>query len=74
MKESPVQLKESYDISRYPHFDQIKDSLLGRSGRIDIRTYLNGRNGDGETNALTDLPDNLQQLQQQLLEVNIPLL
>ena len=70
-KDGAAQLTGSYDLTRYPHYNLIKNTLLARSGSIDIKTYLNGRNGNGESNALTDLPEDLQQLQQQLLEVSI---
>ena len=71
--------KSQYDISRYPHFDQIKKdiSTVGRSEQIDISAYLQQRKGvanideDSTVQSLIDLPDDLQQLQQQLLEVRI---
>ena len=69
-EDGAAQLTGSYDLTRYPHYNLIKNTLLARSGSIDIKTYLNGRNGNGESNALTDLPEDLQQLQQQLLEVD----
>ena len=72
-------LRNQYDISRYPHFDQIKGEIptIGRSEQIDISAYLQQRKGvanineDSTVQSLIDLPDDLQQLQQQLLEVCI---
>ena len=63
-------LKESdvYDI-----YDDLIDELVeGRAelAGIDVSEYLrDGINDDMETDKLTDLPENLQQLQQQLLQV-----
>ena len=70
-------LRNQYEISRYPHFDQIKEEIptLARSEQIDISAYLQQRKGvanvneDSTVQSLIDLPDDLQQLQQQLLEV-----
>ena len=64
-----------YEISRYPHFEDLRWSGgEGRAETVDMSALL--RAGEsaataeaGDTDTLTDLPDDLQQLQQQLLEV-----
>ena len=54
-------------------YDDLIDELVaGRAelAGIDVSDYLrDGINDDMETDKLTDLPENLQQLQQQLLQV-----
>ena len=54
-------------------YDDLIDELVaGRAelAGIDVSDYLrDGINEDMETDKLTDLPENLQQLQQQLLQV-----
>ena len=54
-------------------YDDLIDELVaGRAelAGIDVSDYLrDGLNEDMETDKLTDLPENLQQLQQQLLQV-----
>ena len=54
-------------------YDDLIDELVaGRAelAGIDVSDYLrDGINEDTETDKLTDLPENLQQLQQQLLQV-----
>ena len=55
-------------------YDDLIDELVaGRAelAGIDVSDYLrDGINEDMETDKLTDLPENLQQLQQQLLQVS----
>ena len=57
------------DISRFPHLEQFSDNLKQRSGFIDVSTYMESLEEPRISEHLTDLPDELQQLQQQLLEV-----
>ena len=54
------------DISRFPHIEEFEENLKERSGIIDISTYMEDTR---ISEHLTDLPDELQQLQQQFLEV-----
>lgn len=54
--------------------DLIEELVAGRAEMegIDVSDYLrDGISDDMETDKLTDLPENLQQLQQQLLQVFI---
>ena len=57
------------DISRFPHFEEMEKNMKKRSGYIDISRYTAGMEESRISEHLTDLPDELQQLQQQLLEV-----
>ena len=57
------------DISRFPHFEELEKNMKKRSGYIDISSYTVGLEEPRISEHLTDLPDELQQLQQQLLEV-----
>ena len=56
------------DISRFPHIEEFEENLKKRSGIIDISTYMSLED-TRISEHLTDLPDELQQLQQQFLEV-----
>ena len=58
------------DISRFPHFEELEKNMKKRSGYIDISQYTAGLEDSRISEHLTDLPDELQQLQQQLLEVS----
>ena len=58
------------DISRFPHFEELEKNMKKRSGYIDISRYTAGLEDTRISEHLTDLPDELQQLQQQLLEVS----
>ena len=58
------------DISRFPHFEELEKNMKKRSGYIDISLYTAGLQDSRISEHLTDLPDELQQLQQQLLEVS----
>ena len=60
---------ERLDISRFPHFEVLEKNMKKRSGYIDISHYTAGLEETRISEHLTDLPDELQQLQQQLLEV-----
>ena len=57
------------DISRFPHFEELETTMKERSGYIDVSRYTAGLEEQRISEHLTDLPDELQQLQQQLLEV-----
>ena len=60
-----------YEISRYPHFEDLRWSGggEGRAETVDMTALLRAEAEAGDTDTLTDLPEDLQQLQQQLLEV-----
>ena len=60
---------ERLDISRFPHLEELGMNMKERSGYIDISRYTAGLEEPRISEHLTDLPDELQQLQQQLLEV-----
>ena len=64
-----IQIHEDVDII----YDDLIDELVaGRAelAGLDVSDFLrDGNNDDMETDKLTDLPENLQQLQQQLLQV-----
>ena len=69
--EKQAPLIKQFEITKYPHYDEIKGKLKQRNGVIDYTLYINQESNDTESSEhLTDLPDELQQLQQQLLEVN----
>ena len=57
------------DISRFPHLEDFSENLKQRSGVIDVSLYMESLEDPRISEHLTDLPDELQQLQQQLLEV-----
>lgn len=64
-----IQIDEDVDII---YDDLIEELVAGRAelAGIDVSDFLrDGSNDDMETDKLTDLPENLQQLQQQLLQV-----
>ena len=59
-----------FEITRYPHYDIIKENIKKQEGSLDYTLYINQLPEEAEgSEHLTDLPDELQQLQQQLLEV-----
>ena len=64
-----IKIDEDVDII----YDDLIDELVaGRAelAGLDVSDFLrDGNNDDMETDKLTDLPENLQQLQQQLLQV-----
>ena len=66
-----LQIEDAVDVDII--YDDLIDELVaGRAelAGIDVSDYLrDGINEDMETDKLTDLPENLQQLQQQLLQV-----
>ena len=66
IKQTPL---KRLDISRFPHFEEMDMNMKERSGYIDISRYTAGLEDPRISEHLTDLPDELQQLQQQLLEV-----
>jgi len=60
-----------FEITRYPHYEIIKDSIKKHEGSLDYTLYINQLPEEAEgSEHLTDLPDELQQLQQQLLEAS----
>ena len=60
-----------FEITRYPHYEIIKENIRKQEGSIDYTLYINQLPEEDEgTEHLTDLPDELQQLQQQLLEAS----
>ena len=64
-----IQIDEDVDII---YDDLIEELVAGRAelAGIDVSDFLrDGSTDDMETDKLTDLPENLQQLQQQLLQV-----
>ena len=64
-----IQIDEDVDII---YDDLIEELVAGRAelAGIHVSDFLrDGSNDDMETDKLTDLPENLQQLQQQLLQV-----
>ena len=61
--------RDRLDISRFPHIEEFEDNVKQRSGFIDVSTYMESLEEPRISEHLTDLPDELQQLQQQLLEV-----
>eukprot|EP00091_Calanus_sinicus_P020899 TRINITY_DN5977_c0_g1_i1.p1 TRINITY_DN5977_c0_g1~~TRINITY_DN5977_c0_g1_i1.p1 ORF type:complete len:133 (-),score=22.81 TRINITY_DN5977_c0_g1_i1:17-415(-) len=60
-----------FEISRYPHYETIRENIQQQEGSIDYNLYINQLPEEDEgSEHLTDLPDELQQLQQQLLEAS----
>jgi len=60
-----------FEITRYPHYDIIKENIKKQEGSLDYTLYINQLPEEAEgSEHLTDLPDELQQLQQQLLEAS----
>jgi len=60
-----------FEITRYPHYEIIKENIRKQEGSLDYTLYINQLPEEAEgSEHLTDLPDELQQLQQQLLEAS----
>ena len=60
-----------FEITRYPHYETIRENIQQQEGSIDYSLYINQLPDEDEgSEHLTDLPDELQQLQQQLLEAS----
>ena len=83
-KLSRLKTRGFYHISRYPHYEELRDTLptSSRADDIDVTSLMEKLAEDGgdiqdddieESDTLLDLPDDLQQLQQQLLEVILSL-
>ena len=80
-KMSRLKTRGFYHISRYPHYEEFQDSLTSSRADdiedidVNLMQKLAEDGGDiqdddiEESDTLLDLPDDLQQLQQQLLEV-----
>jgi len=60
-----------FEITRYPHYEIIKENIKKQEGSLDYTLYINQLPDEAEgSEHLTDLPDELKQLQQQLLEAS----
>jgi len=61
-----------FEITRYPHYEKIKENIKKQQeGSVDYTLYIAQLPEEDEgSEHLTDLPDELQQLQQQLLEAS----